>query len=579
MSRATVDEEATPGLRSGISILRQLHGNATRAMLPITAMAVLAGVLEAVALTLFIRGALAITSGSVDDFELFGISITNSSTTLFLAAAVCLLATMCTHLYLARGAARLSLTVLTNARFRLIDSFVDADWEHQSSGREGTLQEAATSLSHRASTAATFLATGGASISILAALALSAIVVSPLVSITTILVLIPVVLSLQPLTRATRRRSHEAVGRTSQFAETIAATTTLAREIRTFGVGRSRAAALHDMTRQTSDSTLRTRTSNMLASYLFKDLALLAVIGIVGVLSVVVDLQSSAITAAVFLIIRALAYAQLAYNVVQNGAEEAAAIAELQRQITQLEQAAEPQGTIAVNDFETLRFHNVDYSYSVDRPALSGIDFNVQAGEALGLIGPSGSGKTTIAELMLAMRMPDSGDVLVDGVPLRELRRSDWSRLVSFVPQDPRLSEHSVAENIRFFRPDITDADVERAARQAHIHDAIAALPQGYDTMLGPRSTGLSGGQRQRLTIARSLAGSPRLLVLDEPTSALDGASEELFRQTLDELRGDITLVVIAHRPTTLEVCDTIITVRDGRITRTQRADDGARST
>lgn len=576
MSRGISNDDGAPGLRRGVAILAQLHGNATRAMLPITAVAVVAGVLEAVALTLFIRGALSITTDSADRFELLGISIGTDSTSLLLAAAGCILATMIAHYSLARGAARLSLTVLTNARLRLVDSFIDADWEHQSEGREGTLQEAATTLSQRAASAATFLATGGASITILLALAICAIVVSPLVSIVTILVLLPIIAILQPLTRATRRRSHQAVGRTSQFAETVAATTTLAREIRTFGVGRERAEVLHTMSRDTSESTFKTRTSNMLASYLFKDLALLAIIGIIGVLDVVVDLRASAITAAVFLIIRALAYAQLSYNVVQNGVEETAAIAELKRQIDELEGAAQPAGTIPIDEFEKLEFRNVEYAYTSDRPALLGIDLELHAGEALGLIGPSGSGKTTIAELTLAMRTPTAGELLVDGRPLADIRRSDWTRLVAFVPQDPRLSEHSVADNIRFFRDGISDADIERAARQAHIHDAIAALPDGYRTVLGPRSSGLSGGQRQRLAIARALAGSPQLLVLDEPTSALDAASEELFRQTLAELCGSVTLVVIAHRPTTLEVCDTIVTVRDGRITRTQRADDSA---
>jgi ATP-binding cassette subfamily B protein len=574
VGRANARDLDTPGFTSGVKFLSVLHGNARRAMLPITLVALVAGVLEASALTLFIRGALAITTDDIDEFTLLGFSIGSDTTSLLLAAAACLTLTMIAHVYLARGAARLSLTVLTNARLRLIDSFIEADWEHQSGRREGTLQEAATSLSHRASSAATFLATGGASLTILIALGACAIVVSPLVSIVTILVIIPVVLFLQPLTRVTRRRSHEAVGRTSQFAEEIASTTTLAREIRTFGVGAARATALHEMTRQTSESTVRTRTSNMLASYLFKDLALLAVIGIVGILNVMVDLRASAITAAVFLIIRALAYAQLAYNVVQNGAEEAASIGELKRQIDSLEGAASPDGTVAIDGFAALEFRDVEYAYTSERTALHSINLVLEAGEAIGLIGPSGSGKTTIAELILGMRTPTLGQVLVDGRPLSDIRRADWTRIVSFVPQDPRLSEHTIAENIRFFREGVDDDAVRLAAQQAHIHEAIEALPNGYETVLGPRSTGLSGGQRQRLAIARALAGSPQLLVLDEPTSALDAASEELFRQTLAELSGIVTLVVIAHRPTTLEVCDTIVTIRDGTITRVQRSDE-----
>ena len=131
-------------------------------------------------------------------------------------------------------------------------------------------------------------------------------------------------------------------------------------------------------------------------------------------------------------------------------------------------------------------------------------------------------------------------------------------RHVSFVPQDPALFTGSVAENIRFFRDGIDDDDLRRAAQQANVLADITALPQGFDTHLGERGGGLSGGQRQRLSIARALAGSPSLLVLDEPTSALDGQSEQLIRDTILGLRGQVTVVVIAHRMSTIDMCDRI---------------------
>jgi ABC-type multidrug transport system fused ATPase/permease subunit len=308
-----------------------------------------------------------------------------------------------------------------------------------------------------------------------------------------------------------------------------------------------------------------------LASFLFKDLALLAVICIVAVLHLLVDLRASATTAAVFLIIRSLGYAQLAYNVIQNSAEENAAITQLVHQIDALEAAVEPPGSVSISSIDLIEFTDVSFHYDADRHALESVNLRLERGAALGLVGPSGSGKTTIAELLLGLRLPSAGSITVDGQPLHDIRRSDWTRLVAFVPQDPRLSEQSIAENIRFSRDGISDEAIRDAARQAHIHDTIEALPDGYSTMLGARSTGLSGGQRQRLAIARALAGQPCVLVLDEPTSALDSASEELFRQTLSELKGTVTLVVIAHRPTTLDVCDCVVTVADGRIASSQR--------
>ena len=176
----------------------------------------------------------------------------------------------------------------------------------------------------------------------------------------------------------------------------------------------------------------------------------------------------------------------------------------------------------------------------------------------------------------MGLREPTSGVVRVGDVELGEIETADWTRLAAFVPQDPHLVRASIMENIRFFRPQITDRQVIDAAKRAHIHDEIVAMQDGYQRLLGPRSTGVSGGQRQRITIARALAGDPELLVLDEPTSALDPASEEAIRQTFQETRGSMTLVVIAHRSTTIDLCDVMLRVA-GRQSR--GSDERHRST
>jgi ABC-type multidrug transport system ATPase subunit len=138
------------------------------------------------------------------------------------------------------------------------------------------------------------------------------------------------------------------------------------------------------------------------------------------------------------------------------------------------------------------------------------------------------------------------------------------------VPQDNKLTRATVADNIRFFREGFSDEAVELAARRAHLHEDVLRLPDRYDTLVGPGERSLSGGQAQRLGIARALLAQPKLLILDEPTSALDARSEELIRQTLEELRGSTTLVLIAHRPATLEVCDAVLRIEQGRVTAEQ---------
>jgi ABC-type multidrug transport system fused ATPase/permease subunit len=167
---------------------------------------------------------------------------------------------------------------------------------------------------------------------------------------------------------------------------------------------------------------------------------------------------------------------------------------------------------------------------------------------------------------MLRLRMPTAGTLDVNGQDAATFMRADWQRRLSYVPQTPQLIWGTVTENIRFFRPDITDAEVEAAARRAHIHDEILAMAQGYETVIGHRVAAVSGGQRQRLCLARALAGSPDVLILDEPTSALDVRSEQAVQESLDEVKEDVLLFVVAHRLSTLSICDRVMVIVDGRL-------------
>ena len=157
--------------------------------------------------------------------------------------------------------------------------------------------------------------------------------------------------------------------------------------------------------------------------------------------------------------------------------------------------------------------------------------------------------------------------MLVDDVPLAEIDPADWYRHTAWIGQEPRLLTGTVRENIRFFRPWVTDAAVERAAREAALEPDLAGWAEGLDRDAGPAGAALSGGQRQRIALARALAGDPALVVLDEPTSALDAHAEAAVRATLAALRGRATAVVIAHRLSTIRACDRVVVMRDGRVT------------
>ncbi|WBC16361.1 ABC transporter ATP-binding protein [Micromonospora sp. WMMA1998] len=214
-----------------------------------------------------------------------------------------------------------------------------------------------------------------------------------------------------------------------------------------------------------------------------------------------------------------------------------------------------------------LRVEDVTFSYpGSDTAALAGVSLDVPAGTSLALVGETGSGKSTLAALLSRLHDPDAGRITIDGIDLRDLRLTDLAAVVGVVSQETYLLHGTVRDNLRYARPDATDADIEVAARAARIHDLIAALPDGYDTMVGSRGHRFSGGEQQRLAIARTLLRDPRILVLDEATSALDTETERAVQRALDELARGRTVVTIAHRLSTVRDADRIAVLDHGRI-------------
>jgi ATP-binding cassette subfamily B protein len=221
--------------------------------------------------------------------------------------------------------------------------------------------------------------------------------------------------------------------------------------------------------------------------------------------------------------------------------------------------------------FEGVRFH---YPTRPGQPALDGVSLQVAPGETVALVGPSGAGKSTVLHLIMRFFDPAEGVVRLDGVDLRDMARAEFRRALALVPQDPVIFAASARENIRFGRPEASDAEVEEAARAAAAHDFIAALPQGYDTWLGERGVMLSGGQKQRVAIARAILRDARVLLLDEATSALDAESERAVQEAVERLRQGRTTLVVAHRLATVKRADRIVVFDGGRIVATGTHDD-----
>ncbi|MFW8593564.1 ABC transporter transmembrane domain-containing protein [Cribrihabitans neustonicus] len=215
-----------------------------------------------------------------------------------------------------------------------------------------------------------------------------------------------------------------------------------------------------------------------------------------------------------------------------------------------------------------IRFEDVSFRYPSrpDVSALENVSLTVQPGETVAFVGPSGAGKTTVIQLIQRFYDPHEGRVLLDGVPLSALNRGDFRRHIAMVPQDPAIFAASARDNIRFGRPEASDAEVEAAAKAAAAHEFISALPDGYDSFVGERGVMLSGGQKQRIAIARAILRDAPVLLLDEATSALDAESERLVQAAVDALSRDRTTLIVAHRLATVKKADRIVVMDQGRI-------------
>jgi len=214
-----------------------------------------------------------------------------------------------------------------------------------------------------------------------------------------------------------------------------------------------------------------------------------------------------------------------------------------------------------------IKFSHVSLQYSQEQePALQDVSFALETGKVTALVGGSGAGKSSIADLLVGLYEPTEGAILVDGVDLNEYSMSSWRSRLGVVSQDTFIFNESILENIRYGKPDATEAQVRESAIAAQADQFIQQLPNGYHTVVGERGYRLSGGQRQRLALARSILKEPEILILDEATSALDSHSEHLVQQALKEFQRDRTVLVIAHRLSTIVNADQIIVLEQGKV-------------
>lgn len=460
---------------------------------------------------------------------------------------------------------RISADVQARLRQNLLDAYSRASWPVQAQDAEGYLQELMTDQVNQATNAVLNLANALYAAAMLLALLVVAFSLNAIVALLMMAVSLFLFGLLRPIDRmgraAARSQSQANVDHASGVSEAVR----LTEEMQVFGAGAPLRTSVGGLIEAARRATFKTILTNRLISNIYQSLVIVLVVACLGVLYVKSTGNLSGIGAVVLMLIRVSAYGQQFQAANHTLIQTLPYVDRIDEAVGRYQTSAPIDGGRPLTKIESLAFHHVEFGYQRGRPVLHDICFEVEAGEAVGILGPTGAGKSTLSQLLLRLREPQRGEYLVGGLPAASYSRADWQRRVAYVPQDSRVLNASVGENIRFFR-ELGKEQIEFAARQAYIHEEILAMPAGYDTVIGQRADAISGGQRQRICLARALAGSPDLLLLDEPTSALDMTSEAAVRSSLADLHGKVTVLIVAHRLPLIDICDRVLVLEKGRV-------------
>jgi ATP-binding cassette subfamily B protein len=546
--------------------LRPLVGGRRRPIATLAVVSALSGLTEAVILAVVAQVAASLVTGEdMVDVSIGAIDVHASVGNLLAVAGALGVVRLALQIPISWLPARIAADVQATLRRDLFGAFTRASWGAQSDDREGHLQEMLTSQVVQATQGAqqvSFLVT--ALFSFLA-LIVSALALNVVAAIVVLVAAVALFALLRPMNTLGHRRSRALSQAQMDYAAGVGQAVRVAEETQVFGVAAAQRQRIGSLISEAQGLFLRTQFVARLVPGVYQSLIFLVIVVGLAVLYASDTGEVASLGAVVLLLVRAGTYGQQLQSSYQLVQQSLPFVERLQEAEGRYAESSRPAGSRSMPVVQTLRFDRVSFGYRAGRPVLSGVSFEVHGGEAVGVVGPSGAGKSTLVQLLLQLRAPDDGQYLLNGVPAGELAAEDWSRRVAYVPQEPRLLHASVADNIRYFRPLDLEA-VERAARLARIDDDIAGWADGYETVVGPRANAISGGQQQRICLARALVANPQVLVLDEPTSALDPRSEALIQESLLGLKGEMTIFAIAHRISTLDMCDRVIVIVDGKL-------------
>jgi ABC-type multidrug transport system fused ATPase/permease subunit len=454
-----------------------------------------------------------------------------------------------------------------NIRERLPRAFADARWDVQEQQQPAEVQEiVVTGLSDARSGYRTMLSLLGTAVS-LVLMGVSTIAIGGWYVIPIGILIVALSMAVRPASLATRRVAKQTQRMAIAYSLTFEEMVSLSMEVR---LRRASAAMLARLVRRARSLERVRRRMYVLMNVtpiVYEAAGTIVILGTAGLLIQLDLIGPAALAPLALLSIRLVQYARSLQGSNQMIRASIPAFELIQERIDMYEASPEPERPEHAEGIGRIEFDTVSFRYpGASKDALHDVSFVIEANDTIGVIGPSGGGKSTMLQLLCALREPTSGEVRIDGVDLREVSLDSYYRSLGFAAQDARLFKGTVLENVLFFDAELTDADAKDACARSQLVNDVHGLVDGFETVVGPGTRGLSGGQRQRMGVARALVVQPQLLVLDEPTSALDVHTEQALTETLAELRGSVTLVIVAHRLSTLRLCDKVLIVNDGRI-------------
>ncbi len=454
-------------------------------------------------------------------------------------------------------------------RFRLVDAYGRTSYLRQQELGEGQLQQLMVTYPQQiGATVGNLLAYLSNFIIMLAMLGL-AFASAPATSAGLVITLIVLSLLFVPLRRRIRRLSRDLIMSQERSALAVDELANLRYEARAFGVAGRLAGRVEAEFWAESETRRRTASVKGLVSPFYVAVTYGAVTLGLAVAQGAASVELAGLAPVLLIILRSLSYGQS----IQQASATIAAFGPLLDRVAaavgRLEEQDSAMSGTALRGIEGIELRSVKFRYpGSGYDSVSDVSVTLRRGDRIGIIGPSGSGKTTLTRLIQpGLLRPTEGDVFVNDASLGSVDESSFREQLGVVPQTPGLLRGTIIENVRFFRDEVDANQVAEALRLADLDSDLQKMPLGAETTLGPGESELSGGQAQRLTVARALAGKPRLIVMDEPTSAIDGESEKQISGSLERLDEDSILILVSHRVSVLKGCNRIIVLEDGRMT------------